>query len=66
VDVVGPGDGGEGGWEVVLFVAGEDEDRNHLEVWYRGLFEEAGEWAKGVMGLFMSWDNLPGAGRGGR
>jgi hypothetical protein len=36
VDVVGPGYGGEAGGEVLLLVAGEDEDGDHLWVWYRG------------------------------
>ena len=30
VDVVGPDYGGETGWEVLLLVAGEDEDGDHL------------------------------------
>jgi len=30
VDVVGPGDGGEAVGEIVLLVAGEDEDGDHL------------------------------------
>jgi len=32
VDVIGPGDGGETAGEIVLFVAGEDEDGDHLLV----------------------------------
>jgi hypothetical protein len=32
VDVIGPGDGGETGGKVVLLVAGEDEDGDHLLV----------------------------------
>jgi hypothetical protein len=30
VDVVGPGDAGEAAREILLLVAGEDEDRDHL------------------------------------
>jgi hypothetical protein len=37
VDVVGPGDGGKGSGEVVLLVPSEDEDGDHLGVWYRGV-----------------------------
>ncbi len=32
VDVVGPGDGGETAGKIVLLVAGEDEDGDHLLV----------------------------------
>jgi hypothetical protein len=31
VDVVGPGDRGEAGGQILLLVAGEDEDGDHLE-----------------------------------
>lgn len=33
MNVVGPGNGGETGGEVLLLVAGEDEDGDHVEVW---------------------------------
>ena len=34
VDVVGPGDAGETAGQVLLLVAGEDEDGDHLRLWY--------------------------------
>ncbi len=36
VDIIGPCDGFECSGKVVLFVFREDEDGDHLEVWYRG------------------------------
>ena len=38
VDVVGPGDGGESGGQIALFVAGEDEDGDHLLRMLVGIF----------------------------